>query len=318
MYNHLSKQQVLGLKHQVARDLAWSLWGPALFLHPNPYSEIRQEHCFPLDRSWLTEIDQDPRKLLAYLKVKNTYLLGTYFEALWQFYFSHHPSFNHCVCNLQVNDMQRTLGEFDVLVSDHHGQSFHIELACKFYLAWQDSQNTRLWIGPNCADRLDIKFHKTNSHQLPLLKTDLGKQACEPAFGPSETIQQLAIWRGNAFYPSHWLRANELEYNQLLQELGSRANILWFIAPKQLWLSPVTQDKKHLKSFSQIKQDIAEHFQHRQTKKPSTLMLISLKYDKDNQQWQQHEALLITPNNWPYGKLAESALTPLRPCRPPL
>jgi hypothetical protein len=224
---------------------------------------------------------------------------------------------------------KKTLGEFDVLVTDQHGQSYHIELACKFYLAWQDSQctsqsinkKTILWIGPNCGDRLDIKFHKTSSHQLPLLKTDLGKKACELEFGPSENIQQLAIWRGHSFHFSHRCRVSEMEHKQALQALQALRNnseILWFIAPKKLWLSPIIQHKKALKNYIQIQLDINEHFQQTEIQKPHTLMLIALAFDDDNQQWQQQERYFITPDDWPYGKLSDSALTPLRPCKPPL
>jgi hypothetical protein len=342
MHNHITKQQVLGFRQQVVRDLAWSLWGPALLIHSAPYNEklkgekLKNEELkgevlniktnklattpyFPLDIVWLQQLDQQPQLLLAYLERKNTRLLGTYFEALWQFYFSHHSNFQYCLCNLQVNDSTRTVGEFDVLVSNKQAQNFHIELTCKFYLEWQDALQENLWIGPNCSDRLDIKYHKTHAHQLPLLNTELGQKACIEHTFNIDNVKQLAIWRGTSFDRSHWFRAREWESESTLKELKFDDQILWLIADKSLWLSPVTQERAVLKTYTQINQQISDHFQSTIIpKKHYTLMLIALAFNKSDRQWQQQQRFFITANNWPYGKWADSALTPLLPCKPPL
>lgn len=322
MHNHMSKQQVFCLQQQVVRDLAWSLWGPALLIHHAPYNEVpaTDNAPFPLDWPWLQQLDHQPQVLIDYLEQKNTRLLGTYFEALWQFYFSHHPSFDLSIGNLQVNDTSRTVGEFDVLVTNHQGQNFHIELTCKFYLEWQDTLQAILWIGPNCGDRLDIKYDKTHNHQLPLLKTELGQKVCAEQFFNTDTAQQVAIWRGTAFDRSHWFQVDELANDSALEEWKYGNHVLWFIADKRFWLSPIMQDRDTLKTYCQIQQQINDHFQQpdNSDKQRFTLMLIALTFDKTNQQWQQQQRFFITANNWPYGKLAESATTPLRPCKPPL
>jgi hypothetical protein len=322
MHNHMSKQQVFRLQHQVVRDLAWSLWGPALLNHPAPYNEVPDTNhaFFPLDWPWLQQLDHQPQALVDYLSQKNTRLLGTYFEALWQFYFSHHPSFDLSICNLQVNDTSRTVGEFDVLVTNHQGQNFHIELTCKFYLEWQDNLQTIFWIGPNCGDRLDIKYDKTHNHQLPLLKTELGQKVCTEQYFNTDAIQQVAIWRGTAFDRDHWFQVDGLENGSALEEWKYDNKVLWFIADKRFWLSPIMQNRDALKPYCQIKQQINDHFQQPDNadKQRFTLMLIALTFDKTNQQWQQQQRFFITANNWPYGKLADSASTPLRPCKPPL
>lgn len=320
MHNQISKQTVFSLKHQVIRDLAWSLWGPALLIHSAPYGEIENRQSpFPIDESWLQQLDKQPEPLLTYLKQKNTHLLGTYFEALWQFYFSHHPSFKHCICNLQVFDDNKTLGEFDVLVTNQQNQNFHIELTCKFYLEWQDSQCNTLWLGPNCKDRLDIKFHKTSSHQLPLFNTEMGQKAHKQQATNSLPSQQFAIWRGNVFPSNCWLRIQELNNHPTLDAERNNQNRLWFLAAKSLWLSPVIQERKKLLTYEQMQQQVTAHFDEKNIgNKPHALMLISLDYNTENQQWQQQQCFFIMPNNWPYGALAESALTPLRPCKPPL
>jgi hypothetical protein len=271
MHNQISHQQVFRFHNQVIRDLAWSIWGPALLIHTAPYSElmssefsnnekIPDDRSFPLDIGWLQKLDQNPEVLWVYLQHKNTRLLGTYFEALWQFYFSHHPEFQFCLCNLQVNDSTRTVGEYDVLVTHNNKQNFHIELTCKFYLEWQDNRQEILWIGPNCGDRLDIKYDKTDVHQLPLLKTETGEMACIEHSFNTVNVKQIAMWRGASFRTSEWFRVNEWKDDSVLSEWKTDVRILWFIADKSLWLSPVTQARDQLKTLPQINLQIHEHF----------------------------------------------------------
>jgi hypothetical protein len=330
MHNQITHHQVFRLHNKVIRDLAWSLWGPALLIHTAPYSELitseilnneksNSDRFFPLDMKWLQQLDQEPEVLWVYLQHKNTRLLGTYFEALWQFYFSHHPKFQYCLCNLQVNNSTRTLGEYDALVTNTKKQSFHVELTCKFYLEWQDSRQEKLWIGPNCGDRLDIKYNKTDTHQLPLLKTDTGKKACIEQSFNTVNVKQIAMWRGASFRRSEWFRINEWEDDTVLNKWKTDDRILWLIADKSLWLSPVTQGRDGLKTTSQINVQIHDHFNNSTVQKMHyTLMLIALIFNETDRQWQQQQRFFVTPNHWPYGKLADSALTPLRPCKPPL
>lgn len=328
MHNEVSRQQVFSLKHQVVRDLAWSLWGPALFIQPSPYNE--SAGIFPLDWPWIQKLDQDPTPLYDYLNNKNTRLLGIRFEALWHFYFDQHPSILHSYFNLQVSEEKITLGEFDVLIQDHHQHFYHIELACKFYLQWSDSLHENLWIGPNCSDRLDIKYFKTCNHQLPLLHTRQGQQVFQQAFdkldnhNSANNIQQLAIWRGLAFQSQHWYHYLSSRFNALFhhQYAAEQDQSRWFIADKSYWLSPVAlpvafkeaRDEPQALTAKAIKQRLDAHF----NKSELTQLIIKLTFDETHQQWQESARYFITAPNWPYGKLSDSALTPLRPCRPPL
>jgi hypothetical protein len=320
MHNPLSKHQVFDLSQQSVRDLAWSLWGPALLDHSAPYTETDQ---FPLDLDWLKALDKDSRTLTEYLATKNTYLLGTYFEALWQFYFSHHPRFKHSINNLQVfasqieeKNTKQTLGEFDVLTQDVDIQRYHVELTCKFYLEVPINSQQPLWLGPNCRDRLDIKYDKTHNKQLPLLFSEQGEKAAREAFpdSPIQQFQQIAIWRGHLFSQNHWMKQQDLATK--LETLEMTGHQGWIIANKQRWLSPaiLKQGDSSVLNTSQLIDEVNQSLQE----KSNPLMLILLNFDKTRQQWLQCNQFFVTPNSWPHGKLADSAETPLRPCSPPV
>jgi hypothetical protein len=127
------------------------------------------------------------------------------------------------------------------------------------------------------------------------------------------------MWRGASFRRSEWFRINEWEDDTVLNKWKTDDRILWLIADKSLWLSPVTQGRDGLKTTSQINVQIHDHFNNSTVQKMHyTLMLIALIFNETDRQWQQQQRFFVTPNHWPYGKLADSALTPLRPCKPPL
>lgn len=325
MHNSLSKYQVFDLNQQTVRDLAWSLWGPTLLEHCIPYTEDNQ---FPVDIAWLKALDKNSQILTAYLATKNTRLLGTYFEALWQFYFSHHPRFKYCINNLQVfgssvegKDTKQTLGEFDVLVQDDSQKCYHIELACKFYLEIPNNGRQSLWLGPNCHDRLDIKYDKTHNKQLPLLFSEQGAAATIKALQDINkqgwdinTFQQVAIWRGHLFPQKSWVRQQDLTTK--LTTLAITEQQGWIIANKTYWLSPIVllKDEVQVLSNAQLIKQADQYLQE----KNSPFMLILLKFDDLRQRWLQDKQLFITPNTWPYGALSDSAEMPLRPCNPPV
>lgn len=100
--------------------------------------------------------------------------LGLYFEALLRFLFTEGADFGVCPWRLQEHNVQIhqqgiTTGEIDLLLQHRSGELVHVEVAVKYYLARQDSDDWRNWIGPNARDRLDLKMARLLDHQLRLL-----------------------------------------------------------------------------------------------------------------------------------------------------
>ena len=150
------------------RDLAWACFGPDLLAENQrpgwpadghlPLSEARADRLRQLDRA--------PSPLLSFLGQRSGGRLGLYFEALWHFFLARDPDVELLAHNLPVKDATRTIGEFDLLYRDlPRERCVHLELAVKYYLGAPGSDQ---WIGPNQADRLDLKLDRLLQHQTRL------------------------------------------------------------------------------------------------------------------------------------------------------
>jgi uncharacterized protein len=261
------------LIHRPVRDLAWAIFNPPLFRHS---STIPTEYLTPIWQddglyTWLYTLDADPLALFKHLEDQRATRLGIYFEQLLSFYFAEYPRFSLLAKNLQANNDQRTIGEYDFIIWDKQAlQHYHIEVAVKFYIGLQTLEsdianntplhNWHLWVGPNKKDTLGIKMNHLIHHQLPLAKTDAGKNALSAIGLKPEQIQSILLLTGRLYYPlqqnpavskvdlpkdslhtlidcSRWLYKAELEQHadQFLQE-GHR----YIILPRQLWMSAIT------------------------------------------------------------------------------
>lgn len=155
------------------RDLIWAVCSPSLIRPRAGWPAVFQAGDTAQIQPRLERTD--PHALDVHLANRRTRFLGSYFEALWEFFFLHDPRFEIVAKNLQIRDGKRTLGELDFVVLDHRtGQHLHLELAIKFYLgidapsAFPYTDGKHLWVGPQAKDRLDVKLARTLEHQLPL------------------------------------------------------------------------------------------------------------------------------------------------------
>lgn len=228
------------LHHPLVRDLAWAINSPNLY--PLPGMGHWQD-----DSQWFAELlarlDQEPGPLVDYLAQAPQRRLGRYFEQLWQFYFAQHLGFELLAHNLQIADAQgKTRGELDLVVRHKGlGEIWHLELAVKFFLRVQPGTDIRplnAWVGPNLADRLDLKYQKTLNEQLPLSQS--GRSRLWLAAQGLTVDKSLALFKGRLFVPglcqagwltqSQWLSLPEdrlylgLERRQWLAELGPEAS----------------------------------------------------------------------------------------------
>lgn len=132
--------------------------------------------------------------------------LGIYFEQELAKAFNLAPEhWRICLKNYPIYAGKRTLGELDFLLEAADKTLLHVEAAIKFYLltptaatpvAWSN------WVGPNAADRLDIKLERMLGHQLPMAASATAEltEAAEREAGA--VIQSLYLMKGVFF--SHW------------------------------------------------------------------------------------------------------------------
>lgn len=143
---------------RTARDLVWSIRQQPLVLG-NAYPTAEWF------RSQTVETEQLPQEPPEHFR------LGIHFEKLYQHWLQHHPEFELLAANLQVQGETRTLGEFDLLAKSNNVAE-HWELAVKFYINFQNSENPSMWFGPDPNDTLAGKIERLENHQLGLSNTN--------------------------------------------------------------------------------------------------------------------------------------------------
>jgi uncharacterized protein len=263
------------LRDAAVRDLAWVIASPGLLdaSHIAYRGHVVDDNwCNTqlLSRaSWLTSLDAQPLPLHNFIKARPTRRLGHYFESLIQFWLTHLPDTQLLATNLQVQDEQRTQGEYDFLFRDN-GKVYHWEAAVKFYLQVEPRAEQRAFIGPGTRDRLDLKLNKVFQQQLLLSDSAPGQQTLPRGIKPDET---QAFIKGYLFYhaatktrqtiagvsaahlPGWWLRYGVDKIAQTA--VDSR----WAILPRLSWLAPAfITDPALVLTLTILDERLTEHF----------------------------------------------------------
>ena len=276
--------------NRYVRDLAWACFSQPLIVTGEVADDTHNvANCglelTPARRSRLAQLDADPRELEAFLGNTLPRRLGLYFEKLWQFFLADDPSVDLLAHNLPVRDGGRTLGEFDCLYYCHdRRRTFHLELAVKYYLGWvargtsNDGSAWSNWLGPDAADRLDLKLGRLLDHQARLADTPegaatLNSTGIETPAAEIEIKGWLFSPLGRAISAPHgyndkrpmgtWLR-----HSQLAAFLETQADSAWRVLPRPAWLAPAVAEAPLLDA-RQLRRALEQHF--RQGSRPVQL-----------------------------------------------
>lgn len=265
------------LQDHAVRDLAWVIGSPGLLdgTYPGYQGHIVEDNWCQDQlyacTAWLSNLDAHPQPLHEFIQSRPTRRLGHYFETLINFWLTHLNGTEFIATNLQVQDAQRTLGEYDFLFRDSAGVTYHWEAAVKFYLQVTPQSEQRSFIGPGTRDRLDIKLDKVFNQQLLLSNSAEGLQALPQGIKPDRT---QAYIKGYLFYhcsSSHkdsiagisgghlagwWVRHNLEKIPQTKTESH------WAILPRLSWLAPalITDEKKAI-TYTTLAEQLDQHFQ---------------------------------------------------------
>ena len=270
--------------NRLVRDLAWACFSPPLMITGDIADDAHNlANCglalTPARRSRLAALDENPAPLEAFLGDRLPRRLGLYFEKLWQFFLTDDPAVDLLAHNLPVRDNGQTLGEFDCLYYCHQRRrTFHLELAVKYYLGWSghgepaDGAAWSSWVGPNAADRLDLKLARLLDHQSRLAQSPAGIATLRNAGIDAPTAE--AEIKGWLFSPLGQLLSaprgynNErpmgtwLRHSRLASFLAGSTAGGWRILTRLAWLAPSVADTPLLDA-EQLLQMLDKHFGQR-------------------------------------------------------
>lgn len=260
-------------RHAAVRDLAWVIGSPPLLEFPsgnihwpnaNWYHERYHDSADMLQR-----LDQDPGDLVRFLQHNKHHRLGACFEAYWIYWLQHQQRFQLLQHNLQINDAQRTIGEFDLIVHDTLlNKTYHWEVAVKFYLGIADTHMLKNWVGPGLQDRFDTKLNRLLQHQAILSDQPASKQTLQDyAINIDATS---VILKGRLFYPiddSASISPEHASSDHLkswwcdiddFRNRSSQLSTSWYALTKHEWLSPVYGLNKSCTDAAEIIEQVNE------------------------------------------------------------
>ena len=239
------------LQNPCVRDLAWVISNPPIIQSTHGKQSWSStddwtgySHAF---QQQLIKLDNDPSELIELLESQHDHRLGHRFETLLTYWFKHNGRHQILAQNLQVNDGQRTLGEFDFIVKDLlTGKVQHWEVACKFYLGINNTKTTENWVGPMLKDRLSIKYDAMQNRQSLLSEQPPAHQVLKEK--GINIDQRICLMKGRLFHPfqqktiypsliaSHHQQATWLRPNQFL-DTYKETTFRWLALNKNQWMA---------------------------------------------------------------------------------
>lgn len=303
------------LRDPVVRDLAWVIGSPGLLDETwTAYAGrvVDDAWCrkqLNTSAQWLAELDNEPRNLHDFIAQRPTRRLGQYFESLIAFWLAHMPNTQIIATNLQVQNAQRTLGEYDFLFRDADGNICHWETAVKFYLQAESLSEQRVFIGLAVRDRLDIKLDRVFQHQLQLGYTPAGRAALPTGIVLKKT---QAFIKGYLFYPATQagkysspitpipgVSDNHLSGWWIRHPVGplpqTTPDSHWTILPRLRFLAPVRLDAgASVMERAEICAALDTHF----AVSDESVQVIELQREMDNS-WREATRGFVMCSTWP-------------------
>ncbi len=187
--------------------------------------------------------------------------LGHLYEDALQALIKTSPHIDLVASHSQVFDTQhQTIGELDFIVRNRAtGENIHLELAVKFYLAYED-QSAWIYPGPDARDNWHRKLERMRTHQLVLSQRPETTIALKEQFDIHEITTRQLIY-GCLFIPAscpvppqpdfmnQGKRVGKWLYVKDWQEhFSERDNDTILLIPKALWPIDLSRDHERLLS----------------------------------------------------------------------
>lgn len=292
------------------RRLAWCLFSqPMAHISAARTFDIQQWHDQAFLENWLRQLDQNPESISEYILAGNHRLLGSYFERLWQFFFSHCPGWKLLADHIQIIHNKQTLGELDLLVRSPDDEALHIELATKWYLQipGRSGDQAADWLGPQTKDRLDLKINKLEAKQFPFIGDE---QVIDHLLRQGLPIpqQQFLIMKGGLFaqHEKQYQQASCIPDDFPIQTWCHHRDVHNCIAKhgdfklldKHAWLGPAmrTRNTEDSMSYEKLLVMMERHFRHSQY---AYALMVSDLGPPDTEQTIERQRIMVVHDDWP-------------------
>jgi uncharacterized protein len=315
------------------RDLAWLLESVPLLSRERFGERLAQLLPTHAERAraaaWLAALDADPLPLHEMLRARPQSRLGLYAEQLLAYFFAHGTGPRLVEANRAVRVDGHTLGECDFLLTGPGGQPLHWELAVKCYLhAGGPTTSLAQYVGPNLADRFDLKLDRLLGHQLML--------SAHPqiaALAPGQPWHPAMLVCGWLFYrwsgaDAHEVGPNAIDTASPLASEHARGwwttaaewppfdVQAWTIVPRLRWMAPLrfadADDVAVLRNPADVLQRCVDYW-HSRPDQP--LMVAALECDADEPGiaagLRECSRGFIVPDAWPAQARVYAAVSPV-------
>ena len=316
------------LKHPLVSDLYWLCYSPSL-MQGLGFADFPRPEL-----AWFLQLEDQPLCLEMHIQRRTSFLLGAYYEALWEYLLDFGPYTDLLAKNVQVfageGPDRKTLGEMDFIYFCHkRSLTVHLEVAVKFYIAAVKSSQSHdsslllqcdalsdgdrlalaYWVGPQCNDRLDIKYFKLRDKQSRLAFTPEAQQLLllsDISVDVSEVAMQGRFFSpvGRVFMPvdcnPEHLTGIAMPFSACSADLpASRA---WKVLDKPFWLSDgdfVAGEQNTLD-----REAVMAYLQRHFSSSDRAVMLLSKDVSGNLQRY------FITASHWPkHGPVTEHLFT---------
>ncbi|WP_136679988.1 DUF1853 family protein [Neptunomonas sp. XY-337] len=276
-------------------DLEWLYRTPSLMADTPRFSAFMPSQ----DVSLLPDLPYVPAEPPAYR-------LGKQFETTVEALFYGPQSTGRLLRNLPLTHHKRTVGELD-LVYETAEETVHLELAIKFYLLNGSAQQLEHFIGPGGRDRLDKKWRRLITHQLPLGQSALGASKLTQ-LGFNTPTRSCFLMPGILFYPrAQWQSITALHpalnpnhqrgwwlHNDQLASQTDLNNTKFMILAKPYWLA----GPAHFSSAERADRLVSwAHIIALQSQCHEPLMLAEM--EEQDGEWTEKSRAMVVSNNWP-------------------
>lgn len=243
--------QIRHFKPRIQADLNWLVTSPDLLSVPVASKKV------PLPLINGSDLVTQNQSLDVTGLESAPHQLGRYFEQLWFNLVRQQPDIEVLYENLQLQDGNLSIGEFDAILRQPVNQRIiHCELAVKFYLNLGGGDHLSHWFGPNLNDRLDLKYQRLISHQLVLSQHLCGTNNIKYGSLLIDTIGLFS--KGRLYYPyeqyiegifhhppeinTNHLKGFWVSEEEFYQIDKQHINVQWYVLPKSHWLADVSEE----------------------------------------------------------------------------